>query len=127
MDHHCVFTDNCVGKDNFKYFFSFIIWSFITLSNATIMVLIQFYYVNTKEDYGAFGILHALDNTPNKIFFDFMMGTKDSMSWNMATFDGVIIGNLIGLICLVCFPGGFTLQNIYNKTSEVMKLKAQKQ
>eukprot|EP00039_Didymoeca_costata_P008812 m.116805 g.116805 ORF g.116805 m.116805 type:complete len:195 (-) comp14241_c0_seq14:19-603(-) len=27
MDHHCLFTANCVGEGNFPYFFSFVFWA----------------------------------------------------------------------------------------------------
>ena len=31
MDHHCLITDNCVGKENFKYFFHFTSWAAFTI------------------------------------------------------------------------------------------------
>lgn len=29
-DHHCVFLAQCVGKHNYKYFFSYLFWSYLT-------------------------------------------------------------------------------------------------
>jgi len=31
MDHHCIFTNNCVGFYNYKYYMVFLFWSFVTL------------------------------------------------------------------------------------------------
>ena len=53
MDHHCVFTDNCVGMLNYKYYFCFIFWGFGTLSVSIMLLLFNFYTKNVEEDYGA--------------------------------------------------------------------------
>ena len=39
MDHHCLFTDNCIGKKNAKYFFAFVSWTVFTLMTAGIFFL----------------------------------------------------------------------------------------
>ena len=39
MDHHCLFTDNCIGKKNSRHFFAFIFWANLGMIIALLMML----------------------------------------------------------------------------------------
>ena len=53
MDHHCKFTDNCIGKENYKYFFAFIFWAEFTIVTAFFANVWKIHTVNVVEKYGA--------------------------------------------------------------------------
>ena len=36
MDHHCAFTDNCIGKHNLRYFIQFTMWTAFTCISGII-------------------------------------------------------------------------------------------
>ena len=43
MDHHCYFMNNCIGKKNYKYFFRYLLFSFINSSGGIILGFYRFY------------------------------------------------------------------------------------
>ena len=54
---------------------------------------------------------------------NWLRGEADSMAWNMATADGALFGNVMGLWLVVILPGTSTFHNLISRTSEVLKLK----
>ena len=64
MDHHCVFTDNCIGKKNLKYFFHFVGWAEVTLCTGIGFVLFNIYVRNPEHNYGTTGLFHLLEMCP---------------------------------------------------------------
>ena len=61
MDHHCIFTDNCIAKKNFRFFFQFVAWADFTLIVAVILIMINIETRNYTLDYGAKGIRDAFN------------------------------------------------------------------
>ncbi|CAD8049325.1 unnamed protein product [Paramecium primaurelia] len=53
MDHHCFFIGNCVGKNNYKYFISFICYTNILTLSVLLYLGQQFYFLVTFK----FGLL----------------------------------------------------------------------
>ena len=49
MDHHCVFTDNCIGKKNMKYFFHFVGWIEVALCTAFFFLVFNIYVRNPEH------------------------------------------------------------------------------
>ncbi|CAD8058084.1 unnamed protein product [Paramecium sonneborni] len=49
MDHHCFFIGNCVGKNNYKYFISFICYTNILALSVLLYLGNQFYYLITFQ------------------------------------------------------------------------------
>ena len=46
MDHHCYYTDNCIGKRNLRFFLQFTAWGVVSLSVALFMLIVMFYIQN---------------------------------------------------------------------------------
>ena len=53
MDHHCLFTDNCIGKHNFRLFFHFIFWAELSLALGFMLMTANIYTRNISLEYGA--------------------------------------------------------------------------
>ena len=53
MDHHCVFTDNCVSRKNLCYFFHFIGWATQALLVGLVIMSVNIYTHNHDHGYGA--------------------------------------------------------------------------
>ena len=64
LDHHCVFTDNCVGRKNMKYFIHFIWWADFTLTVGVWALFYNIYWRNIPMGYGSQGIWEALSYVP---------------------------------------------------------------
>ena len=120
-----MFTDNCIGKGNFKYFFSFIFWADITLIFALSNFIVKFYTVNVEEKYGAQSLSHAMSNLPQHDLLLTPFGYGE-FKWTPVTTDGMLLTSMIMLIAIVSYPGYGTMSNIFYRTSEVLKLKAEK-
>ena len=42
MDHHCDFSDSCIGKYNRRYFVQFLVWTIFTALSTVVQVLMMF-------------------------------------------------------------------------------------
>ena len=42
MDHHCDFSDSCIGKYNRRYFVQFLLWTIFTALSTVVQVLMMF-------------------------------------------------------------------------------------
>ena len=59
MNHHCMFTDNCVGSNNYRYFFHFGGWAFMTLCSVLLCYLYHIYTYNRATKTGLQNVLYA--------------------------------------------------------------------
>ena len=101
MDHHCVFTDNCVGRKNMPYFFQFIIWSEVCLAIGEMLLLWKLYTANLEFERGAQGVVDAFLNAPFFVLYKYILGVSDGFEGSLATIDCTIMLTLMGLACIV--------------------------
>lgn len=128
MDHHCLFTDNCIGKKNFPFFFQFILWADFALAVGLMLVLANISTRNISLNYGAQGILDIFTNNPQFQVWAFLLSFGSSQAsffdlFDVKFFDAFIIIWLVSLMLMVTVPGLMTFRNIQHSTSEVLKLK----
>ena len=49
MDHHCYFMNNCIGKKNYKYFFKYLLFSFMNSFGGIILGCYRLYIFKYSE------------------------------------------------------------------------------
>ena len=64
-------------------------------------------------------------NIPEPYDFLFLVGYGEN-KWTAVTSDALLVSACLGLMLIVSFPGYGTINNIFYRTSEVLKLKAEK-
>eukprot|EP00051_Salpingoeca_urceolata_P018131 m.253114 g.253114 ORF g.253114 m.253114 type:complete len:323 (-) comp19130_c0_seq12:3228-4196(-) len=57
MDHHCPFTANCVGADNYRYFFLFVTWAFVATIYAVWLTVHPYFHCHEVQENSG----HALE------------------------------------------------------------------
>ena len=64
MDHHCYFTDNCIGRANYRLYFHFILWAELSLVLGFLLMMANVYLRNCSTGHGAQGFIDMLYLTP---------------------------------------------------------------
>lgn len=106
MDHHCYFTDNCIGKQNFRFFLHFILWSELSLVLGFLLMLANIYTRNVALELGAQGLFEAICHSPIFLPSKYMLGYD---IFNLVELDGLLVSYMTGLIALVTAPGFSTI------------------
>ena len=110
MDHHCMITDNCVGRDNFKYFLHFCGWAAFTLLSGLAVFWGHVYTYNRRHKIGLQSLYQLCFVTnPMTISLTFLRGDIDFVG----VFDSFYIAILLVLLFIVCMPMCNTLINIF--------------
>ena len=112
MDHHCAFTDNCIGKKNLKYFFHFVGWAAVALSVGMCVVLFNIFVRNPVHNYGASNIIEIVGAFPQFIGIKYLLGYGFIAQFNAVTLDSTILLGLVFMIGLVATPAVGTFLNI---------------
>lgn len=117
MDHHCVFTDNCIGRKNFKYFFHFVGWASVALSVGNYFVFFNIFVRNPAHNYGACSILEIVISFPQFLGVKYMLGYGFIEHFNAVTLDSTILLGLFFMTALVAVPAIGTFYNIRTGSS----------
>ena len=76
MDHHCVITDNCVGKGNMPYFFQFTGWATFALFIGLFVFIYNVNWRNVESGYGAQGFIDGFWMAPQLIFIKYIFNME---------------------------------------------------
>lgn len=67
MDHHCPFTMNCVGQNNYRFFFSFVTWAWLATIYAFWLVYHPFSHCS-ELDFQEMALCQSWTGAKVKIF-----------------------------------------------------------
>ena len=74
MDHHCYFTDNCIGRNNYRLFFHFVMWGELSLVLGFFLMMANIYTRNVSMQHGAQGFFDLLLASPFFVPTKVMLG-----------------------------------------------------
>ena len=110
MDHHCAITDNCVGRQNLKYFLHFCSWAGFTLLSGLGIFWVQVYSFNNRINVGLKSVLELTFVTnPLSMVHLLVQGKLDVIG----LFDSIYVFILFGLFAIVVIPMGQTILNTF--------------
>jgi palmitoyltransferase len=79
MSHHCLFTNNCVGLDNQRFFLLFILYSFIGSSYMLISIISIWNHYIYRENHTLMSFLVVFDT-----LLSFSLFWYNIWSWGIA-------------------------------------------
>jgi hypothetical protein len=137
MQHHCIFTDACVGKHNLKHFLRYCFWMTIFLMWALAIITKGFYWQNQALGMGVTGLTKL---NPLFVLYEFVQLTniahhvqKGMTVYNqggnqmfadmLISADNVLFFVALGFGIFVVYLLTRTLNNLMNNTSQPDKLK----
>ena len=107
MDHHCYFMNNCIGKKNYKYFFKYLLFSFINSSSGIILGCYRFYIFKYFE------LGNIRRSFKLRFYFGFLMKIFILEMICIPTFLGT--GYLLIYHLFLVYKGETTIERIYPK------------
>lgn len=87
MDHHCPFTANCVGRENYPFFFGFILWIWILTLYAVWLCYHPYFECHHPADSGSVHPVLCAEGNQKKPLFHLSLG----LAAVMTVFLGIIL------------------------------------